>query len=139
MGNRRKQVMVIHVKIIGSMLVVLALVHIIFPRYFQWQKELQMLSLANRQIMKVHTFFIALTLFLMGSLCLSSAVELTETDLGKRLCLGLGVFWSVRLFIQFFGYSAKLWWGKPFETTVHIVFSALWIYFSMIFIWIAIV
>jgi hypothetical protein len=71
--------------------------------------------------------------FLMGLLCLSSADELIETSLGKKIALGLGVFWSIRLFIQFFGYSADLWKGKAFETIVHILFSLLWAYVSIVF------
>lgn len=115
----------------------LALVHIIFPRYFRWQVELERISLVNRQMMVVHTFFIALTVFLMGLLCLTSATELVHTSLGKKISLGLGIFWTVRLFVQFFGYSSELWKGKPFETTVHILFSGLWLYLSTVFLWVA--
>ena len=123
----------IHLKIIGILLILLALVHMIFPKYFNWDKELHMLSLINRQLIWVHTFFIALTIFLMGLLCLTSASPLIETELGKRICLGLGIFWLIRLFIQFFGYSSKLWKGKLFETSVHILFAFLWTYLSFIF------
>ncbi|WP_346883004.1 hypothetical protein [uncultured Algibacter sp.] len=128
----------IHLNIIGIILIVLALIHIIFPRYFNWEKELKNINLANQQIMIVHTFFIALTVGLIGVLCVTSASELIETNLGKKISLGLGVFWLVRLFFQFFVYSPKLWRGKPFETSIHILFSILWCYFSSIFLIIAI-
>jgi hypothetical protein len=126
--------MELHLKIIGWILVVLAIVHVVFPKRFNWTEELSSLSLINRQVMYVHTFFIALVVLLMGLLCLTSAKELIETDLGKKIVLGLGVFWMIRLFIQFFGYSSKLWKGKTFETTIHIVFSFLWTYLSVIFL-----
>lgn len=126
--------MEIHYKIIGVLLLVLALVHFVFPRYFNWSQELKSLSLINGQIMKVHTFFIALTVFLMGLLCLSSAQEIIETQLGKKIALGLGVFWTLRLVIQFFGYSSTLWKGKTFETSVHIFFALLWAYLSGVFL-----
>ena len=126
--------MEIHFKIIGTLLIALALVHIVFPKYFNWKEELKSLSLINRQMMKVHTFFIALTLFLIGLLCLTSSSELVETNLGKKISLGLGIFWIFRLFIQFFGYSNDLWKGKKFETLIHIVFSLLWTYLSFIFL-----
>jgi hypothetical protein len=122
-----------HLIIIGIIFIVLALIHIIFPKYFEWEKEFRSLSLINRQIMKVHTIFIALTVFLMGLLLLTSPHELIETNLGKKLIFGLAIFWSFRLFIQFFGYSSKLWKGKLFETMVHIIFSLLWIYISFTF------
>ena len=126
--------MQIHIKIIGVLLIALAFVHIIFPKYFNWNKELKTLSLINRQMMTVHTFFIAFTVFLMGLLCLTSSIELIETNLGKKISLGLGIFWTVRLFIQFFVYSTDLWKGKKLETSIHILFSVFWTYFSSIFL-----
>ena len=123
----------LHLKIIGILLIALALVHIVFPKYFNWHKELGSLSLVNRQMIWVHTFFIALTIFLMGLLCLTSSSELIETTLGKKISFGFGIFWVIRLFIQFFGYSSKLWKGKTFETSVHILFILLWTYISFIF------
>ena len=128
--------MELHIKIIGTLLIVLALFHIIFPKYFNWQKELSSLSLINRQVMYVHTFFIAFGVFLMGLLCVTSSSELIETNLGRKIVLGLGVFWTIRLVIQFFGYSPKLWRGKTFETIVHVLFSAFWGYISFVFLWI---
>lgn len=124
----------IHIKIIGFLLIALAVVHVIFPKYFNWNKELKSLSLINRQMMTVHTFFIAFTVFLMGLLCLTSTNELIETNLGKKISLGLGIFWTVRLFVQFFVYSTELWKGKKLETSIHILFSIFWIYFSSIFL-----
>ena len=126
--------MEIHFKIIGVLLIALAFVHIVFPKYFNWDKELKSMSLINRQMMTVHTFFIALTVFLMGLLCLTSSSDIIETNLGKKISLGLGIFWTVRLFVQFFGYSPDLWKGKKFETFMHIIFSLLWTYLSIIFL-----
>jgi hypothetical protein len=129
--------MQIHLKIIGCLLIVLALLHIMFPRYFNWKEELKSLNLINKQMMEIHTFFIAVTILLMGLLCLTSSTELVNTVLGKRICLGLGIFWGTRLVIQFFGYSSKLWKGKRFETLMHIIFSILWIYLTYVFFIIA--
>lgn len=125
--------MELQLKIIGALLIVLALIHVFFPTYFQWKKELQSISLINQQMMYVHTFFLAFALLLMGLLCITSASELIETPLGRKIGLGFSVFWSLRLVIQFFGYSSKLWRGKAFETTIHVIFSLLWIYLSVIF------
>jgi len=125
--------MYLHLRIIGTLLITLALAHAFFPKYFNWDKELGSISLINRQMMMVHTFFIALTIFLMGLLCLTSSNDLIETNLGKKLSLGLGIFWTTRLIIQLFGYSSKLWKEKNFETTVHILFIFLWTYFSLIY------
>ncbi len=83
--------------------------------------------------MYVHTFFVALVVFLMGVLCVSSAGLLVTSELGHRISLGLGVFWGLRLFFQFFVYSKELWKGKRFESVVHIGFSLLWVYFTIVF------
>ena len=125
--------MEMNLKIISVLLIVLALIHAIFPKYFKWKKELHSLSIINRQLMYVHSFFIGFVLLLMGILCLTSATELIETSLGRRICLGIGIFWTTRFFIQFFGYSAKIWKGKTFETAVHVAFSIMWAYFSLVF------
>lgn len=119
--------MILLLQILGIVLILLALLHLIFPRYFRWKEELAGLSLINREIMMVHTFFIALTVLLMGLLLLTSADLLTATVLGRRLSGGLAFFWGVRLLCQFFWYSPANWRGKPFETMAHILFTVLWL------------
>jgi hypothetical protein len=125
--------MELHLKIIGWILTILALVHGIFPRYFNWKNEFKTVSLINREMMYVHTFFIALMVLLMGVLCITSASEIVGTKLGKNVSLGLSIFWTTRLIIQFFGYSSALWKGKTFETIIHILFTLLWAYLSVVF------
>jgi hypothetical protein len=88
-------------------------------------------------MMMVHTFFVGLTVFLMGLLCLVSPEELIRTHLGKTITLGLAIFWIIRLVFQLFVYSPKLWKGKRFETFIHILFIIFWAYLSGIFLWAA--
>ena len=126
--------MELQLKIIGILLSLLAFIHIGFPKYFHWKTELKSLSLINKQMMTVHTFFIALVVLMIGLLCLTSSNELINTNLGKKVSLGLGVFWSIRLVFQLFVYSPKLWKGKNFETTTHIVFTVFWVYMSTLFL-----
>ncbi len=126
--------MILHLKIVGVLLMVLAIIHIAFPRYFNWRAELKDVSLVNRQMMYIHTLFIGLVVFLMGALCLSSPHDLLETPLGNKVCLGLCAFWSTRLVIQFSGYSSRLWKGKRFETGMHVLFSLIWVYVSWVFL-----
>jgi hypothetical protein len=125
--------MELHLKIIGSCLILLGLVHAIFPRKFNWKQELSSLSIINREMMYVHTFFIAFTLFLVGLLCLISPTDLINITLGKQVSLGLGIFFSLRLLVQFFGYSSKTWKGKILETIIHVLFSIFWTYITIIF------
>jgi hypothetical protein len=126
-----------HLKAIGVILTLLAIMHASFPKRFNWKKELISLSLLNREMMYIHTLFIAVVLLLMGVLCFASPQELLTTKLGHQICFGLAIFWTLRLFVQFFGYSARLWKGKSFETRVHVVFTLLWSYVSGVFWFIA--
>lgn len=124
-------------RIEGALLMALALAHIPFPRYFKWKEDLAPLSLFNRQMLAVHCFFIALGVFLMGLLCVIAAPDLTGTSLGRKVCALLFAFWLCRMLVQWFGYSPELWRGKRFETTVHILFSCLWITLTATFGWAA--
>jgi len=122
-----------HLKLVGCILIGLACLHLIFPRYFNWKEELAKISLVNKQVMEVHTFFIGIMVLLMGFLCLSTTAEEFQSPLGSRLLLGLFLFWLLRLVIQFVWYSPKLWKGRPFETLMHVLFTALWLYFTLVF------
>ncbi len=121
-------------KLTGFVLIALGLFHVFFPKYFKWKEEFSRVSMINRQMMYVHSFFIAFVVVLIGLLCVTSAIDLLTTPLGKRISLGISIFWIARLFIQFFGYSTSLWKGKTFETGIHILFSILWIGLSAVFI-----
>jgi hypothetical protein len=125
--------MEIHLKIVGTLLILLALMHIIIPKYFRWNSELTSLTIITRQILYVHTFFIAFTVLLMGLLCTNYSAALTHTALGRGICLGLFAFWFTRLIFQFWVYSPEVWRGKRFETIMHILFSLLWCYFTGVF------
>lgn len=120
-------------KLTGFVLIALGLFHVFFPKYFKWKEEFSRVSMINRQMMYVHSFFIAFVVVLIGLLCVTSATDLLTTPLGKRISLGISIFWMTRLFIQFFGYSTSLWKGKTFETSIHILFSILWIGLSVVF------
>jgi len=122
-----------NLQLAGALLIFLSLLHVVFPRYFKWDKEFAQVSLINRQMMYIHAFFISLMVLLMGILCLTSATELINTRLGSTISLGLGVFWLIRLLFQFFGYSARHWKGRPKETFIHVLFSLLWVYLCFVF------
>ncbi len=125
--------MELHLKIAGFLLTGLALFHIPFPKYFNWKKDLSALSLINRQMMTTHTFFIALTVFLMGLYSLTQASEIINTRLGRITALGMGSFWAIRFVFQHFVYSPKLWRGKRFETAMHLLFTIIWTYLCFVY------
>lgn len=123
-----------HLHIVGVLLMVLALAHAAFSRYFGWREEFARVSLLSRQMFYVHTFFVALTVFFMGALAFWGAHELLRpTFLARALGGALTLFWAARLFCQFFVYSSQLWRGKAFETRMHWLFALLWTYVTGVF------
>jgi hypothetical protein len=126
--------MELHLRIVGFIFLLLASIHLQFPRRFAWKENLQGLSLINKEMMYVHTFFVALIVLLMGLLCVCCPAELLNTSLGRKICFGLFVFWLIRLYVQFFVYSSALWKKKRFETIMHLVFSIIWIYATLVFL-----
>lgn len=126
----------LHLRLCGVLLIALAFFHGLLPKRFGWREEMQNVSLLTRQIFYVHTFFIALTVGLMGvlSLFLSEAL-LQPSPLAKGVLIGLTVFWGCRLAFQFFIYDKTLWHRKPFETRMHWLFTALWVYLTLVYGW----
>ncbi|HVT82780.1 MAG TPA: hypothetical protein VHM90_19235 [Phycisphaerae bacterium] len=123
-----------NLRVVGALLFVLAALNLVLPRKFSWHTELQRLTLLTRQIFIVHCCFIVLVLILMGALALFFApLLLDHSPLARLVLSGLALFWGVRLFFQWFVYSPKLWRGNRLNTTMHIVFSAVWLYFSATF------
>lgn len=119
----------LHLKIVGALLVTIALANTQFGRYFQWKKELGQLSLLTRQIFQVHGFFIALVVGLMGVCSLFYTDALLGSGALSRIVLtGLVMFWLSRLAIQFFVYDPAIWRGRRFYTVMHVAFSIFWIY-----------
>ena len=78
----------------GSMmpplLALLVVVHAFVPRRLRWGEELPRLSLVNRQIFEVHTFFIVLVLALSSTLLLTSSDALLAPSRLSRALLRLG-------------------------------------------------
>ena len=123
-----------HLRIVGAMLLVLAVSHAFYPRRFGWIEELRRLSLFTRQVFVVHCLFIALFLGLCAMLALFGTRALLEpTALGKWVAGGLTALWSVRLYAQFFIYEVRLWRGNRFHTAMHVLFSCIWCYFVGVF------
>jgi hypothetical protein len=104
------------------------------PRQFRWREEMARLSLVNRRIFQVHAIFIALILLMMGLLLTLLPHALLEPQpLARAVLAGLIAFWGLRLFMQIFFYDAALWRGKRFETAMHVLFSGLWLFFTVTF------
>jgi hypothetical protein len=118
------------IRIMGLSQVGVALMHLGFPRRFQWQKELPKLSLLNKQMFEVHTLFVALSVALMGCIALFFPSALLEkSQLAPLVWIASLLFWAVRWFAQFFIYSPQLWRGNRLNTIAHIAFALLWTFY----------
>jgi hypothetical protein len=123
-------------RIAGALLLLLALAHVPIARRFEWRTDAMRLSPFNRQVMLVHAFFVALTVGLMGLLTLGWADQLvTPNPLGVPVAAGLTIFWAARLYCQWFVYERALWRHKRYETVVHMGFTILWAFLTVVFAW----
>ena len=121
-------------RLAGVFLLALFVLNFFVPGRFKWADELPRLSLINRRIFQVHAMFIALILLLSGLLLVALPHELLNpTPLARAVLGGLAIFWGLRLWMQWFMYDRELWLGKRFETTMHILFSGLWVFLAATF------
>ena len=124
----------LHFKIAGTLLLMLAVAHLFFSRRFDWKRDLSQLTLLNRQMFYVHCFFIMLILAMFGALSLFySHLLLEHGKLNHLVVGGFMIFWVIRLFIQLFIYDSRLWQGRPFNTAMHGLFTALWVYLTAVY------
>jgi hypothetical protein len=124
----------LHLRIAGAIMMGLGLSFLFFNKRFNWKEDLAKVSLLTRQMFYIHTYFIALLIFLNGVISFFFADALLEkSQLALGLSGALTFFWLSRLFIQLFVYSPELWRGNAFNTRVHVVFTLFWIYFSAVF------
>jgi hypothetical protein len=126
--------LIAHLHTAGIVMAALVVVNLFVPSRLHWKEEMSRLSLVNRQIFQVHSGFLILTLSLLSVLLLTCARALVEpTRLSRAVLIGLTIFWAVRMLIQWGFYSSELWRGHRFNTVVHYVFSAIWIYLTSVF------
>lgn len=123
-----------HLRIAGALQIALAFLHFSFPRRFNWKEELGRLSLLNRRIFLVHNFYITLVVMMIGALSLIAPRALLDpTPLARYVLAGFTLFWGLRLAFQWAVYDRALWRGNRFNTIMHWLFTALWLYLSFVY------
>jgi hypothetical protein len=126
--------LLVHLRIVGAVMVWLVAVNVYVPRRFRWREEMARLSLLNRQVFQAHSVFLVLTLALLAALLLMAGDALLEpTRLSRALLVGLTLFWGLRMLMQWWFYSPAIWRGHRFNTVMHYVFSAVWVYTTAVF------
>jgi hypothetical protein len=80
------------------------------PGKLGWKEDLQKLASFNRKLMWVHGGFAVLTIIAFGALTLSLHAEMLR---GDRAALGLalfiGVYWALRIAVDFLYYDHTDW------------------------------
>jgi hypothetical protein len=127
--------LVILLRIAGALLLLLAAMHGPIGRSLKWCEECLLMSPVNAAIFRVHAFFICLMLVLMALPCLVDPQAFLERNrAGGWLAWMFAAFWTARLFVQWFVFPRTLWLGKRFETRIHFLFTAIWIFLAALFI-----
>lgn len=128
------QPLLVHFRVIGVVMACLVVVNVCVPKRFHWREEMARLSLINRQIFQAHAVFLVLTLALISTLLLTCGEALLEpTRLSRAILIGLTIFWTLRMVMQWGFYSPAIWRGHRFNTAMHYLFSAIWVYVSTVF------
>jgi hypothetical protein len=126
--------LLLNLRMVGLIMAALAVLNLFVPRRFHWREEMARLSLLNRQIFQVHAAFLILLLALLSALLLTCSAALLEpTRLSRAMLIGLTIFWTLRMLMQWFYYSPEIWRGHRFNTAMHCVFSLTWVYVSAVF------
>ncbi|MFY9531754.1 MAG: hypothetical protein WBC04_19885 [Candidatus Acidiferrales bacterium] len=114
---------------IGHFCVLIASVQV--PSRLHWKDDLQKLTPFNRKLMWTHGGFALLTIVTFGILTLMLHGEMLR---GDRAALGvalfIGVYWTLRIAVDFFYYDHADWpRGKGFVIG-HILLTLLFIYLA---------
>ena len=102
------------------------------PSRLGWKEDLQKLTSFNRKLMWVHGGFAVLTIIAFGTLTLALHAEMLR---GDRAALGLalfiGVYWALRIAVDFSYYEHMDWpTGKGFVLG-HILLTSLFAYLAV--------
>lgn len=127
-------------RIAGIGMGALALVHLPIARSLGWDEDVRRLKPVNEAIFHSHLFFLCLGLVLLAiALAFGAPAFVERSALGRWIAGVLLVFWTFRLYRQWFGFPQSLWRGKRFETRIHLAFTAVWVMvvtvFAMLFGW----
>lgn len=102
------------------------------PSRLDWGEDLKKLTSFNRKLMWVHGAFAVLTIIGFGALTLALHGEMLH---GDRAALGLalfiGVYWALRIAVDFFYYDHADWpKGRSFVAG-HILLTLLFAYLAV--------
>lgn len=121
-------------RLAGAGLIALAFIHFPIGRRLKWREEAARMSELNATVFHVHTSFLCGVLVAMGLPCLlEPAVLLEKSRAGLWAAWSLSIFWAIRLWCQWFVYRPSWWEGRRFETAMHWLVTAIWLFLTLLF------
>ena len=116
--------------------IALAIVNFFLPRLMSWEEELARLSRLPREVFHVHAWFVSITLALFGVLTWRFAEDFASgaSPLAKWLTTGIGIFWTIRLILQWTYYSASHWRGQGLRMVAHLVLTSIYFGWAAVYL-----
>ena len=101
---------------------IVSVVNLWLVRLLGWRVQLERLPLLMREVFRVHTWFISVTLTIFAVMTWRFASEMATG--ANAACVWLAalvaVFWGFRTVLQMAYYSASHWRGKLGRTAIHV-------------------
>lgn len=101
------------------------------PSRLHWKEDLKQLTPFNRKLMWVYGGFTVFTIVSFGILTLALRSELLRGDRGALgLALFIGVYWTLRIVVEFFYYDLADWPQGRGMVAGRILLTLLFIYLA---------
>jgi hypothetical protein len=114
-------------RVTGLSLLVLAGLHTVFWRSFDWRGDSQRLTPLNGRVFLAHLLVVVFLLAALGLLLLFRAPLLLErTELARLLSAALVLFFALRLIAQPLLFDPVLLIGSRWRTPVRVLATSLW-------------
>ena len=99
----------------------LAVLSFFLPRLMNWKDDIARMSPLVRDVFKIHSWFISITLVIWGVLTWRFGDEMAHapTTMSRWLCAAIGLFWGIRCVLQWTHYDSSHWRGIPSRTVMH--------------------
>jgi hypothetical protein len=110
------------------------------PRVLDWRSELAGLHPFVRQLFWVYGVFIVFTIAALGTLTLMNLQALVEGDAVARSLAGFtSLFWALRLVVQVFVFDARPFLTNAWRWLGYQTLTGAFVYFTLLYGWIALV
>lgn len=99
----------------------IAILGLNIARMLDWREPIARMPVLVREVFQVHTYFIALTCAIFGTLTwrFAADIALPAHEMIRWFAGSVGLFWGIRSVMQWTYYSSSHWRGLPMKTLAH--------------------